>query len=73
MMNCFKNFNAIQINNTSDIVKKADNNAKIDKIENKISDHDIYIYIYILLLCGYYLRNPKFRVKFNRKCLNPDG
>ena len=32
MMNCFKNFNAIQINNTSDIVKKADNNAKIDKI-----------------------------------------
>ena len=47
MMNCFKNFNAIQINNTSDIVKKADNNAKIDKIENKISDHDIYIYIYI--------------------------
>ena len=33
----------------------------------------IHIYIYILLLCGYYFSNPKCRVKFNRKCLNPDG
>ena len=33
----------IQTNDTSDLVKKADCNTKIDEIENKVPDHDKYI------------------------------
>ena len=46
-----KKINEIKTTDTSDLVDKADYGTKIDKIEKKIlyHDHDIYIYIYILL------------------------
>ena len=46
-----KKINDIKTTDTSDLVAKADYGTKIDKIEKKIlyHDHDIYIYISILL------------------------
>ena len=38
-----KKVNAIQAIDTSDLVKKADNNTRIEDIEKKIINHDKYI------------------------------
>ena len=38
-----KKFNAIQTNDTSSLVKKADYNTKIDEIEKKMPNQDKYI------------------------------
>ena len=37
-----KRFNAIQTFDTGDLFKNADYNKKIENIENKIRNHDIY-------------------------------
>ena len=42
-MKLVKKVNAIQGTNTSNLVKKADYNTKIEKIEKKILDHSKYI------------------------------
>ena len=38
-----KKVNAIQTIETSDLIKKADYDTKVDEIERKIPNHDIYI------------------------------
>ena len=38
-----KKDNSVQTNDTSDLVKKADYNTKIDEVEKKIPNHDKYI------------------------------
>ena len=45
MMNKFKKVNNIKTTDTSDLVKNADYNTKINEIEKKIIDHDDDEYI----------------------------